>query len=55
MRNFQFGQSIMLPRIMYGKWLLDIVLFAEGLEYITFHMQVVLEVKPIGWRWFGIA
>lgn len=52
MRNFQFKRSLALPRIVPGKWLLDVAFYLAEFEQITFNVKIVLEVKPIGWHLF---
>ncbi|XP_055313763.1 uncharacterized protein LOC129575016 isoform X2 [Sitodiplosis mosellana] len=52
MRNFQFSQSLKLPRIVPGKWLLEFQFYVEEYEELTFTVKIHLEVKPIGWHLF---
>lgn len=52
MRNFQFRQSLRLPRIVPGKWLLEFQFYEEEFAELTFTIKVHLEVKPIGWHLF---
>lgn len=52
MRNFQFRQSLKLPRIVPGKWLLEFQFYEEEFEELHFTVKVHLEVKPIGWHLF---
>lgn len=52
MRNFQFKRSLALPRIVPGKWLLDVAFYLAEFEMFTFSVKIHLEVKPIGWHLF---
>lgn len=52
MRNFQFRQSLKLPRIVPGKWLLEFQFYEEEFAELTFTIKVHLEVRPIGWHLF---
>lgn len=50
--SFQLMPTLKLPRIVAGKWFVDMLIYTKGFDEFAFHVKLVIEAKPLKWYFF---